>query len=136
MAATFALSPATTADLNSFQNVEKSDSAKAFGNDKRIKIPANQACALITGIETNDFSSDAFIVCLIMMFLSLGFSAVLKITANCAAASGLLIFLVAHRRAGLTVESVIGLFAGDFQLPMYKSFGDVAAIFPGLKHQN
>jgi hypothetical protein len=60
----------------------------------------------------------------------------LKITTNCAAASGLLIFLVAHRRAGLTVESVIGLFAGDFQLPMYKIFGDVAAIFPALKHEN
>jgi hypothetical protein len=39
------------------------------------------------------------------------------------------------RRAELTVESVIGLFAGDFQLPMCKIFGAVAAIAPTLKHE-
>ena len=37
-----------TADLNFCQNVEKSDSAKAFGNNNRIKTPANQVCPLIT----------------------------------------------------------------------------------------
>src|SRR6476619_6835139 len=47
-----------------------------------------------------------------------------------------LILLLRHRRAELTVESVIGLFAGDFQLPMCKIFGDVAAIAPALKHEN
>ena len=37
-----------TVDLNVCQNAEKSDSAKAFGNDNRIKTPANQVCALIS----------------------------------------------------------------------------------------
>ena len=74
MPATFSLSPALTADLNSFQNAEKSDSADAFGNDDRIKTPANQACALITRhggqarIETNEFNLDAFTVSLITVF--------------------------------------------------------------------
>jgi len=67
-----------TADLNVFQNAEKSDSANAFGNDNRIKTPANQVCALITRlrsatarqapIETNEFNSDAFTVSLITVF--------------------------------------------------------------------
>jgi len=48
------------ADLNFFQNVEKSVCAKAFGNDNRIKTPANQVCALITPIEANEFNFDAF----------------------------------------------------------------------------
>jgi hypothetical protein len=65
--------------LNSFQNAEKSDSAKAFGNDKRIKTPANQLCALITRIETNDLISDVFIVFVVMVFVSLGFAAVFEI---------------------------------------------------------
>src|SRR4029077_15514822 len=47
-----------------------------------------------------------------------------------------LILLLRHWRAELTIESVIGLFAGDFQLPMCKIFGDVAAIAPALKHEN
>jgi hypothetical protein len=82
--ATFALSPAVTADLNFCQNAEKSDSAKAFGNDNRIKTPASQVCALITRhgrqarIDVNEFNSDAFIVSLIMVFLSLGFPAVFE----------------------------------------------------------
>jgi len=42
ISATAALSPAMIADLNLFQNVEKSVSAKAFGNNNRIKIPTNQ----------------------------------------------------------------------------------------------
>src|SRR6478735_4560116 len=46
-----------------------------------------------------------------------------------------LILLLRHRRAELTVERVIGLFAGDFQLPMCKIFGDVAAIAPALKYE-
>jgi hypothetical protein len=37
-----------TADLNFPKNVEKSDSAKALGNDNKIKTPANHVCALIT----------------------------------------------------------------------------------------
>jgi len=55
---TAALSPATTADLNFFQNVEKSVCAKAFENDNRIKTPANQACPRITRINANEFSSE------------------------------------------------------------------------------
>src|SRR6476620_6052952 len=46
-----------------------------------------------------------------------------------------LILLLRHRRAKLTVESVIGFLAGDFQLPMCKIFGTVAAIAPALKHE-
>src|SRR5438045_1858339 len=40
-----------------------------------------------------------------------------------------------YRRANLTVESVIVLLAGYFQLPMGKIFGAVAAIAPALKHE-
>ena len=53
-----------TADLNFFQNAEKSVCAKAFGNNNRIKIPANQVCPRITDhgrrarIEANEFRSD------------------------------------------------------------------------------
>jgi hypothetical protein len=74
ISATFALSPAITADLNFCQNAEKSDSAKALGNDDRIKIVANQVCALITRhgrqarIEANEFNSDVLTVPLIMVF--------------------------------------------------------------------
>ena len=63
-----------TADLNFCQNVEKSDSAKALGNDDRIKIPANQVCALITRhgrqarIDANEFNSNVFTVPLITVF--------------------------------------------------------------------
>ena len=53
-----------TADLNFAKNVEKSDSANAFGNDNRIKTPANHVCGLITRhgrqarIEMNELISD------------------------------------------------------------------------------
>src|SRR5947208_11146273 len=47
-----------------------------------------------------------------------------------------LLFPLRHRRAELTVERVIGLFAGDLQLPMCKVLGAVAAIAPALKHEN
>src|SRR6478735_4262154 len=47
-----------------------------------------------------------------------------------------LILLLRHRRAELAVERVAGLFAGDFQLPMCKIFGAVAAIAPALKHED
>jgi hypothetical protein len=50
-------------------------------------------------------------------------------------ASRSLIWLLRNRRAELTVESVIGLFAGDFQLPVGKIFSGVAAIAPALKHE-
>src|SRR6476469_10509324 len=56
------------------------------------------------------------------------------ISNDCARLS--LILLRRHRLAELTVERVIGLFAGDFQLPMCKIFGAVAAIAPALKHEN
>ena len=51
------------------------------------------------------------------------------------AANVLLIFFLRDRGTELTVESVIGLFAGDFQLPMCKIFGGVAAIAAALKHE-
>ena len=63
-----------TADLNFPKNVEKSDSAKALGNDNRIKTPANQVCGLITRhgrqarIETNELISDTLTVALITVF--------------------------------------------------------------------
>jgi hypothetical protein len=67
-----------TATLRFFQNAEKSDSAKAFGNVNKIKTPANQVCALITRlgpatarqarIETNKFNFDVLIVPLITVF--------------------------------------------------------------------
>ena len=63
-----------TADLNFCQNVEKSDAAKALGNDNRINNPANQVCALITRhgrqarIDANEFNSDALTVPLITVF--------------------------------------------------------------------
>jgi len=47
-----------------------------------------------------------------------------------AAANALLILLIRDRRAELTVESVIGLVAGDFLSPLCKIFGGVAAIAP------
>src|SRR5438046_7237308 len=52
-----------------------------------------------------------------------------------AAANALFIFLLRNRRAKLTIESVIRLLAGDFQLPMCKIFDAVAAIAPALKHE-
>src|SRR5437588_9925880 len=67
-----------TADLNVFQNAEKSDSANAFGNDNRIKTPANQVCPLITRhsrqarTDANEFSSDDLIV------LSLSFQLLIR----------------------------------------------------------
>ena len=45
-----------TADLNFFQNAEKSDCANAFENDNRTKTTANQAGVLIMPIKTNEFS--------------------------------------------------------------------------------
>jgi hypothetical protein len=66
-----ALSPAMTADLNFFQNVEKSVCAKAFGHNNRIKIAPNQVCPRITRhgrqarIGTNEFSSDTALFALI-----------------------------------------------------------------------
>ena len=53
-----------TADLNFFQNVEKSVCAKALGNNNRIKIPVNKVCPRITRhgrqarIDANEFRSD------------------------------------------------------------------------------
>ncbi len=52
-----------------------------------------------------------------------------------AAANALLILLIRDRRAKLTIERVIGLLAGDFQLPMGKIVGAVAPIAPALKHE-
>jgi len=63
-----------TADLNVFQNAEKSDSANAFGNDNRIKTAANQVWALISRhgpqarIDANEFNSDVLTVPLITVF--------------------------------------------------------------------
>ena len=63
-----------TADLKSFQNVENSLCAKAVEENNRIKIPANQVCALITchgrqaRMDANEFSSDDLIVPLITVF--------------------------------------------------------------------
>jgi hypothetical protein len=60
-----------TADPNFFQNVEKSVCAKAFGDNSRIKIPANQVCPRITRhgrqarIDANEFSSDKALFALI-----------------------------------------------------------------------
>ena len=68
------LLPAMTADLNFFQNVEKSVCAKALGNNNRIKSPANQVRALTTRdgrqarIGANEFDSDALTVPLITVF--------------------------------------------------------------------
>src|SRR5262245_36562641 len=39
------------------------------------------------------------------------------------------------RRAELTVESVLGLVSGDFQMPMCKILGAVAAVAPALEHE-
>jgi hypothetical protein len=55
---TVALSPAITADLNFFQNVEKSVCAKAFENNNSINIPANQVCPRTSRIDANEFRSD------------------------------------------------------------------------------
>jgi hypothetical protein len=60
-----------TADLNFFQNTEKSDCAKALGNNNRIRIPANQVCPRITRhgqrarIGANEFRSDIALFTLI-----------------------------------------------------------------------
>jgi hypothetical protein len=61
-----------TADLNLFENAEKSDSAKAVEENNRIKIPAKKVCPRITRlgsasgwqtrIDANGFSSDDLIV--------------------------------------------------------------------------
>jgi hypothetical protein len=57
------LSPALTADLNSFQNAEKSDDcANAFGNDNKIKTPANQVSGLIRRIDANECNPDDLIL--------------------------------------------------------------------------
>jgi hypothetical protein len=56
--------------------------------------------------------------------------------ADGAAANSLLIFIIWDGLAELTVERVIGFFAGNFQYPMCKIFGAVAAIAPALKHEN
>ena len=52
-----------------------------------------------------------------------------------AADNALLILLIRDRRAELTVESVIGLVAGDFQSPMCKILGGVAVVAPALEHE-
>jgi len=60
-----------TADLNFFQNTEKSACAKALGNNNRTKIPANQVCPQTTRhgrqarIGTNEFRSDKSLFTLI-----------------------------------------------------------------------
>ena len=64
ISATVALSPAMTADLKFFQNVEKSLSAKAFENNNSINIPANKVRPRMTRhgrrarIDANEFRSD------------------------------------------------------------------------------
>src|SRR6266567_3101236 len=64
-----------TADLNVFQNVEKSVCAKAFGTNNRIKTPANhlrprstrlcEAPARRARTDANEFSSDKALLVLI-----------------------------------------------------------------------
>lgn len=53
-----------------------------------------------------------------------------------AAANALFMLLIRDRRAEFTVESVIGLVAGDFQSPMCKILGGVTAVTPPLEHEN
>jgi hypothetical protein len=47
-----------TAELKVLQNAWKLVSAKAFGNNNTVKIPANQVCPRIARIDPNDFRAD------------------------------------------------------------------------------
>jgi hypothetical protein len=67
-----------TADLNVFQNAEKSVCAKAFEENNRMKTPINQVCLRSTRLcsatarraqrETNEFISGTLTVLLIKVF--------------------------------------------------------------------
>jgi hypothetical protein len=56
MSATLALSPATAADLNLFQNVEKSLCPNACGRENMIRIPTTQVRPRITRTDANEIS--------------------------------------------------------------------------------